>query len=210
MWSHCTLRRLYSLLSAKMLVWKPADKDEIEDMVKAFESVGNYALAHNKLEEDTAFPFIAEQDPKFKEAIKAIEADHKKFTQDWNAIQPQVQAIAKLTPGTGQDQIAALAAKVKEITEFVFKLFAEEEKICLPFMVNIPKDKQQKLGKTIEELSRKDENSKFFFCAMMDASKHDKEMAETFKKETPWFARTMFSAIFLKKEYGWFQKVVEI
>ncbi|EGC40339.1 hypothetical protein DICPUDRAFT_20741, partial [Dictyostelium purpureum] len=214
--THIAIKHVYNLLYKKLKVFVPENRQEILDIAKAVTSCGEYLHHHHDHEEELVWDWLKEKKPESKEFLGTMDHQHGDWVQKNKEISDLITSIKEnenLKDSTSEgwsETLEKLQSNIKNQIALIYEHFYDEERLILPIAINIPKADQIKIGDIIHERIKKESSGKFGLGAMLDASNHNKAMADSLNKAIPWFVRKVIFPLAIKKDYKWFTSVVEI
>eukprot|EP01132_Coremiostelium_polycephalum_P005705 gene5705-7099_t len=214
-WTHVSLRRVYRLVLNKLKTFRPKNRDEIDKVIKAINTIRKFLHDHHIHEDELFFIWLKSMKPETVQILDLLESQHtewdhldEKLKQDIKTLEENKEITNHSSPGF-PELLESIRSNIDQQTTHIHNHLYDEERLLLPLIATIPKAEQEKMGKQIHDRVRSESNARFVFCAMVDATKYDKPTKESFENTMPLLLRKLLPALFNKKEYKWFLDVCQ-
>ncbi|EFA79825.1 hypothetical protein PPL_06644 [Heterostelium album PN500] len=190
-WSHVALKRLFNLVDNRLKNWKPATNEEIQTTVRAIKRVDDFMSSCKSNEHTLAWPYLKGHDRSAAEVLAKSDALRDVYEAKMTDLNSLLSKIESMDPkNLSDEERTQVSSKFTDVHKEMVILLSYQEVNILPFFIATPKDEQTKLGKQIQS--------------------NDKELQESFAKNSPWVARKLMKNVFSKKSYGWFINYVDV
>ncbi|KAF2074500.1 hypothetical protein CYY_004205 [Polysphondylium violaceum] len=216
LWAHISIKRVYGLVEKKLNKgFEPKNRKEVEEFVRAVQTVADYLHSHHDHEEDFVWAWIKEFDPTTEETLTLMDKQHNEWIEknkELDAILTRIKETKTIETSASEgfkEIFDQLAENIHYQCDVIYSHFYDEERLLLPIALKISKEGQQKVGKMIHDRIQKESNKNFSLCCMIDTAKHDKVFADSFNNTLPWFVRKVIGGLLWKKEYKWFLAILE-